>query len=177
MDYKALEKNVIGVVSEQQIKLGYRSEVVRLYYPLSSLNNILRTDYTFMQMLTCLEEFGEYVRERMGRIEVTSDGERFCLVVSPQGSDYIHAYVEKNGFLREFIETIRKHGCTLQEILSVFKKYSKNVHAEKVNNGEFDYLIYFEDGSPDDYRYCLTMEENHMIYHRFSPADYEQLDL
>lgn len=34
-------------------------------------------------------------------------------------------------------------------------------------------IVYFEDGIPDDYRYCLSLEGEHMIYHKFTPEDYE----
>lgn len=53
--------------------------------------------------------------------------------------------------------------------------YSENVHCEKNTTSDFDYLIYFEDGQPDAYRYCLKEEVGHMIYHRYTKADYEQI--
>lgn len=175
MDFSALEKHIIGVVSEQQIKLGYRSEMVRLYYPLESLNRIMKTEDSFVKMLDRLEQFSEYAGSRLGKVEIESDGERFCLSIPSQGSDYIHACTAESGFLPEFVNTIRKHGCTVEQALKVFRRYSDKVHFEQVKNSEFDYLIYFEDGSPDDYRYCLTMEEGHLTYHRFTKEDYEEL--
>lgn len=44
---------------------------------------------------------------------------------------------------------------------------------KKTTGTGFDYLVYFEDGIPDDYRYCLSLEGEHMIYHKFTPEDYE----
>ncbi len=38
---------------------------------------------------------------------------------------------------------------------------------------EFNYLIYFEDGTPDDSYYCFTEEGGHLIYHRFSKNAYK----
>lgn len=38
---------------------------------------------------------------------------------------------------------------------------------------EFNYLIYFEDGTPDDSYYCFTEEGEHLIYHRFSKNAYK----
>ena len=38
--YKILENNLIDIIKEEQAKLGYRKEKIRLYYPLSSLNNM-----------------------------------------------------------------------------------------------------------------------------------------
>jgi len=57
--------------------------------------------------------------------------------------------------------------------MDVFHAYSDHVHMEKTTGTGFDYLVYFEDGIPDDYRYCLSLEGEHMIYHKFTPEDYE----
>ena len=46
---------------------------------------------------------------------------------------------------------------------------------ECVDADGYDYVVYFLDGKPDDYRYCLSMEEGHLTYHRFTKEDYEQL--
>ena len=83
----------------------------------------------------------------------------------------IHIYGSE--FISSFIETIGKHGCTIDELLQQFHRYSDHVHVERTTHGEFDYLVYFEDGVPDDYRYCITDEGCHLIYHRFTPEDYE----
>lgn len=44
VDFTRLEKNIIEVIQEEQIKLGYRSELIRLYYPITSLNRFFHTD-------------------------------------------------------------------------------------------------------------------------------------
>lgn len=36
MTYHRLENSIIDVIKEEQAKLGYRKEEIRLYYPLSS---------------------------------------------------------------------------------------------------------------------------------------------
>ena len=41
MGYEQLERSLIDIMKEEQAKLGYRKEQVRLYYPLSSLNHFL----------------------------------------------------------------------------------------------------------------------------------------
>ena len=43
----------------------------------------------------------------------------------------------------------------------------------RMHNGEFDWLISFEDGQPDAYRYCIADEGCHLTYHRFTKEDYE----
>lgn len=176
MNYAKLENNIIDVIKEEQVKLGYRSEVVRLYYPISSLNRFLGTDCDIEQMKQELSGFCALVEERLGKIEVSNQGERFCLAIPPQGVDYIHEHMKDTEFIHDFIKTIEKHGCTIEDLLQQFHKYSEHVHVEKVNHGEFDYLVYFEDGQPDSFRYCITDEGCHMIYHRFTPEDYEDFD-
>lgn len=172
-NHKRLEQNIIDVIKEEQIKLGYRSETVRLYYPLTSLNNFLKTTYNEEQMQKELSEFCKAVEGTLGRIEVTNRGERFCLAVPPEGIDYIHDHMTDTEFIVEFIRTIEKHGCTMDDIFQQFYKYSEHVHIEKMDGGEFDYLVYFEDGKPDEYRYCIKDEGCHMIYHRFTVEDYK----
>ena len=44
MNYHKLEQSLIDVVKEEQAKLGYRKEEIRLYYPLSSLNHFFGTE-------------------------------------------------------------------------------------------------------------------------------------
>ena len=44
MDYQKLENSLIDVIKEEQAKLGYRKEEIRLYYPLGSLNHFFDTN-------------------------------------------------------------------------------------------------------------------------------------
>jgi hypothetical protein len=168
-----LEQNIADIIKEQQIKLGYRNENVRLYYPLLSLERLLGVTCTAEEMRGYLKEFCNQVKETYGEIEVSEENGRFCFLIPPKGSDYIHEHMEEKEFLIDFIQTVRKHGCTMDEVLQVFHQYSEHLHIEKTEHGEFDYLIYFEDGVPDDFLYCLTVEGEHIIYHRFTKEDYE----
>ena len=43
MDYQALEEHIKDSVMEEQAKLGFRKEVIRLYYPVGMLNNLFGT--------------------------------------------------------------------------------------------------------------------------------------
>ena len=161
------------MLKEQQIKLGYQSETVRLYYPLSSLNHLLLSELDEQQMQKELERFSGAVRERFGEIEISHRKDRFCFAIPPQGSDYVHEHMDSTEFICQFIRAIGRHGCTIEDVIQVFHDYSQHVHVESMENGEFDYMIYFEDGSPDHFRYCIKDEGHHLIYHRFTPEDYE----
>lgn len=165
-------RNIYDVIKEEQIKLGYRKEVIRLYYPLQSLNRFFDSSCDVKEMCDLLGEFAESVKDELGTIDVSVKGERFCLRFPEETSEYIHQHTEQSGFLYDFIAAISKHHVSIDEILDQFKKYSNEVHFEKMDHGEFDYLIYFENGDPDEYRYCLTDEGCHMIYHRFTADDY-----
>lgn len=174
MNFEKLEKNIIDLIEEQQLKLGYLKETVRLYYPLSSLNNFLDTDCDVDGMGAILNEFGEKTIETLGGIAVSNHNERFCIAIPPKGAEYVHNNLNKDGFLAQLINVVRKHGCTFDEVLEVFNGNSSHVHVEQMSNGEFDYLVYFEDNQPDDFRYCISVEGEHVIYHRYTPEDYEE---
>lgn len=173
MGYQKLEKNIIDVLKEEQVKLGYRSETVRLYYPLQSLNRFLKTDHNIEKMQAELELFSRSVESKLGRIEISNEKERFCLSLPPQASDFVHEHMSHTEFIYDFVNTVSKHGITMEEVLEQFYKHSDKVHVEKVDHGEFDYLVYFEDGEPDEFRYCITDEGCHIIYHRFTEEDYK----
>jgi hypothetical protein len=175
-NFKALERNIIDVIKEEQIKLGYRSETIRLYYPMESINNLLNTDYTLTELPAVLNQFCESIKARLGVVRFSNKEMRFCFVIPANGVTYVHEKIEDRYFLREFIEKIRKHNCNLEEILEIFHKHSDHVICKKMNHGEFDYLIYFMDGQPDAFLYCLKFEDGHVIYHRFTKADYESFD-
>ena len=168
-----LERNIIEVIEEGQIKLGYREETIRLYYPLSSLNGFLGTALDAKGMQEALEAFALQAQERLGGIQVSRRGERFCLAVPPQGAAYVHAHTDKDGFLTAFIRLIARHGTGIDEVIALFRAYSPCVEVKALHNGEFDYLIRFEDGRPDAFCYCITDEGCHLTYHRFTRQDYE----
>ena len=46
MNEQKLIQNVIEQIKEAQLKLGAEKEVIRLYFPMASMNAILGTHYT-----------------------------------------------------------------------------------------------------------------------------------
>jgi len=174
MNFSRLEQNICDVLKEEQIKLGYCKETIRLYYPLSSLNNFLKVNLSLEQMQKVMKDFSDYFEGKIAHVDVTNRGERFCLCLSPEVSEYVYSNTDKDGFLYDFVNTVSRHEVTLDEIVSQFRKYSEHVCLEKVSNGEFDYLIYFEDGVPDSFRYCLSDEGHHFTYHRYTIEDYTE---
>lgn len=173
MNFEALQKNLIDFIKESQIKLGYDGQPIGLYYPLESLNALLGADLDAAGMQRALEGFGAFTRDTLGAVAVSRDGDRFCLRIPAEGVAYVHDNVPDAGFLPAFLAVIGRHGIGIIDILEVFHKYSDRVKCARMNNDEFDYLIYFEDGVPDDYRYCIKLHGDHASYHRFTPHDYE----
>lgn len=174
MDYSRLKNNIIEVIEEQQLKLGYLKETVRLYYPLSSLNRFLGVRKQAEAMRQLLQDFVTDEKDCFGNVVVTNEGERFCIAIPPEGVEYVHDHMDTGGFLSDLIAAVTRYGSTLEDVLAPFYKHSGQVRVEKIRNGEFDYLVYFENGKPDSYRYCITVEAEHIIYHRYTKEDYEE---
>ena len=92
--------------------------------------------------------------------------------IPEQGAEYVHAHMKPNEFIRELVELVGKHGCTMQQVKELFLSKGKPVQMEPVDNGEFDLMIRFEGDAEDPYYYCFKDEGCHIIYHRFLPEDY-----
>ena len=172
MEYQELYQNIVDMTVEQQLKLGESSSGLQLYYPLSSLNRFLKTELTREEMLSELSGFSEYASGTLGEVLIDTAGSMFRFTLSPMAQTFAASEREKHAFLRELIGTVSRHGTGMEEVLDVFRKYSDHAVIEKKTGEDFDVLAYFENGIPDRYRYCLTDEGEHVIYHRFTEADY-----
>ncbi|WP_230398445.1 DUF3877 family protein [Novisyntrophococcus fermenticellae] len=172
MNYNQLEKSLTDIMKEEQAKLGYKKEKIRLYYPLSSLNHLLETDVTAEEMPEVLRDFPAYIYNKFGMVQVSHTGERFCFTISEDASEYVHNNMRPNEFIKKLVDLVAEHGCTIEQIIDLFHASSGNIHVDSICNGEFDYLIYFED-TDDKYYYCFKDEGCHIIYHRFLPEDYD----
>lgn len=175
MDFKRLEKNITDNIKEAQIKLGFDNRPMSLNYMENSLKSLLGTD----DLKPALENFSDYVADRMGKITFREIKNGFCITIPEKGTSYVNS-LDGFEFITEFVNTVRQHGVSVNDVLSVFGKYSDKVVVEEKHNGEFDYLVYFADGQPDEYFYCIALEEEinhiHVTYHRFIKEDYEELD-
>ena len=164
-------------MEEQQIKLGFDDSTVWLFYPLTSLNALLNVTLSECEMLSALGLFVQHVKGRLGNIEVSSREGRFGFAIPFEGTEYVRKNLNESKFIVRFIRAISKHGCTIDELLSLCRQYSEHVCFEKMNeDSEFDYLIYFTDGVPDEFYYCIKEDLGHMTYHRFMREDYHGFD-
>lgn len=171
MGYERLEKSLIDLVKEEQAKLGYRKEMIRLYYPLSSLNHFMETNADSEEMQELLADFPKAAEDIFGEVVITHAKDRFCFALSEKASEYVHENMKPNEFIKELVELVAKHGCTMEDIEVLFRSHSDKIVAEPMDNGEFDRMIRFEEGE-DKYYYCFKDEGCHIIYHRFLPEDY-----
>ena len=171
MGYERLEKSLIDLVKEEQAKLGYRKEMIRLYYPLSSLNHFMETNEDSEEMQELLADFPKAAEDIFGEVGITHAKDRFCFALSEKASEYVHENMKPNEFIKELVELVAKHGCTMEDIEVLFRSHSDKIVAEPMDNGEFDRMIRFEEGE-DKYCYCFKDEGCHIIYHRFLPEDY-----
>lgn len=168
-----MKENLIDIIKEEQAKLGYRKETIRLYYPLKSLNYLLHTNTDIDGMNKILGEFCDDVDAFFGKIEISNNGERFCFKIPEQGALYVHENISDSEFIYGLVELVSSHDCNMEKIREYFLKFNDDIYYEKLCNGEFDYLLYFKNGLPDKYYYCFTIDEFHVIYHRFLPNDYK----
>ena len=68
------------------------------------------------------------------------------------------------------------HHLTIEEICRAFAQFNENYVCEEMQPGtDFDYVLYFPEGKPDAWYYCIHMEMGHTIYHRFTEEDYKLL--
>lgn len=187
-NYDNLQRSLIDVIKEEQAKLGYYREDIRLYYPLSSLNHFFGTNVGADEMQLILDGTGEQdhtpiatgmneaLSDKLGMVEVSHRGDRFCFHIPPEGVAYVHENTTENEFIRELVQLVAKHGCTIDQVYKLFQAHSDHVGREKMNNGEFDERIWFKNDVDDPYFYCFKQEGEHMIYHRFLPEDYEDFE-
>ena len=165
MTFDKLEKNLMDVIQEEQAKLGFRREKIRLYYPLTTLNHLLDTEDTAEQMEITLARQPESMTRKLGNLDVTRRGDRFCLCIPEEGSAYVHEHFAETGFIYGKLEDIRR----------LFLSPSENIYVEEMQGEDFDVMIRFPEGMGDPYCYCFRDEGCHVIYHRFLPEDYAEL--
>ena len=181
-NFQYLERNLMDLIAEEQAKLGYRREAVRLYYPLSSLCHLLdgpAEGKTGLQlnadeMQTALELFAESVADKFGNVKISHKNIRFCFLLPEEASDYVHEHQEESRFIYDLVSLIAAHGTTMEDIKEFFRSQEAECVIEDIGGEEFDTLIRFAD-SEDRYYYCFRDEIVHIIYHRFLPEDYHDL--
>ncbi|MFA9464213.1 MAG: DUF3877 family protein [Velocimicrobium sp.] len=173
MNVARLRSTLYEMIKEQQIKLGFAEETVRLYFPKDSFDKLLglSREASKEERREAIALFKEMVKAELGNIKVTYKDERFCIGVSAKGSCYIHEHVLEPPFLVDLIHLFQQHDITIGDVKQVFDQTERSYICEKQVDGEFDYLIHFEDSKEDPYYYCIKFDEGHASYHRFHQFD------
>lgn len=194
MTAQALEKHIYDTVKEWQMKIGYRKESMKLYYPAASLISLLGLENgTGTENLEdALEEFCHKMESVLGKICVSSDEkkERYCLDIPVQGVTYIAENIPDSVFLKKFLQVITAHGSTLEDVKTCFEQFAQEhgilcCQNDKTKEG-MGHIFYFEyDGGPegagygseekDEYVYCVEADDFGLTYHRFDKTDYKKM--
>ena len=172
MNFESLLKNILYVLGESQMKIGYTENAASLNYPPASLARLLEAEEA--QLGQALEDFADFAEPTLGRVTVSVYDGQYCLTIPAQGVRYVHENVPENPFLRELIDTVMEHKAHgIEEIRELFSRYSDNVVCEEVDGDGYDHVLYFSDGQPDAFIYLFETAFGHVSYHRMTKADYE----
>lgn len=177
MNKERFIENIIEQIKEAQLKLGYIKETIRLYFPVRSLCELVQTEPMDGRNLVSLLE-KEFQDTALGTLTfVLCKDDRIEVRIPDKGAAYVHEQVEDPPFLAGIIELFRESHClTIEDLVAFFAKFSMHYVCEKMEPGtDFDYVLYFADGKPDSWYYCVKIEMGHTIYHRFTEADYRSL--
>ena len=173
MNPSKLEQNLSGVIAEMVLKLGLTGVPLSLNYPCASLGRMLGVADDPQALQPALDAFFAARADLFGAVHVEPHEDGFCLAIPAEGVARVMSQAPAAAFLRDLIQTAQTPGATADDLLAAFRRHSDRVHVEPVDNDEFDLLVYFEDGVPDDFRYCIDQHDGFASYHRFSREDYE----
>lgn len=173
MNFDFGKKIIYDFIKEQQMKLGFEQETIRLYIPIQSFKHILnlQKDSSKEEQKRQIGSFRAELEKTLGAVKITGKEERICIAISPEGSRYVHENIEENRFLADLIALFRKHHITIDQVRDIFETYSHEYVCFKQEGEEFDYLLYFKNKEIDEYYYCVKFEEGHASYHRFLEGD------
>lgn len=176
-DFDRLRDYLCDMILEEQLKLGYERETIRFYSPCASIGHILELkERNCEAVMQALASFTSYVADTLGEIRISRcSGERICFLIPAQGATYVHEHWNENPFLEELIQCFCRHGITLSDVQDVFTKFSGQVTCIHIGSDDFDDVLFFENGVPDAYRYCVKFDAGHAFYHRFLKEDFEEL--
>lgn len=94
-----------------------------------------------------LPDFCREVEPHLGKITVSAKKERFCFLIPEEGVVYVKENTLPNEFIKELVELVGHHDCTMEEIKALFEKQPWPVIVTPVKGDEFDLLIRFAEGS------------------------------
>lgn len=173
MNFNLIYNDILNNVKESQIKLGYSFADYTLYYPIDALNRIIGQNLNANELNKGIID--ECVKNQnlagFWQVEETKDN-RLCIIVPKEGVRYI-CEKYKNEFLEDFVNVIISKNVSIDDIKSVFEKYSKDYACiKKEDEEELEYVLSFKDKSIDPYVYVVHFELGQVSYHRFLEKEY-----
>ena len=172
-NFEALHDNLIYVLKESQMKIGYTDNAASLNYPPASLARLMGVEQDDVLLRQALEEFSLYAEPILGQITVSVYDGQFCLTIPHKGVRYVHENVAESLFLRELIDGVMQHQLrNIGEVRALFCRYSDKVVCEETEGDGYDHVLYFADGQPDSFVYLFETAFGHISYHRMTKADY-----
>ena len=181
MHTEQLERHIIDTIKEWQMKIGYKEENMRLYYPDVSLIGMLELPdgTTEKELKKNLAVFAEIVSERLGQIEISNVGDRYCLNVPPEGCKYISEKIPDSELLKNLLVVLDRRENDMDQVRKVFQDYATEhqgicVEEDHENEG-LGLVFYYTSEETDPYVYCMEQDDFGITYHRFSRSDYNKL--
>lgn len=172
-DFSVLKDHLMNVLKESQMKIGYTENAASINYPPASLCRLLGEELNEQELNDRLSLFCDEIRPLLGTVTVSRYEGQYRLTVSSEGVRYVHEHIPDSPFLKELIALIReRRPKEIGEIIAVFQKYSDKVVVEASDNEEYNYVLYFEDGMPDDFVYLVEARFGYVSYHRLTKPDY-----
>jgi len=181
MENISLEHHIIDTIKEWQMKIGFQPGSMRLYYPQSSLAGMLslKTASSEKELWQALGDFIADVRERLGDIQVSHAGDRYCLEVPDAGCRYVKEQVPDPEFLKRFLKALNDKSADMEKIRNVFLSYAseRSGQCRESGHGEegLGRVFFFDRNDIDPYVYCIEQDDFGLTYHRFSRQDYKNL--
>lgn len=168
-----LKTNICDSIKECEIKLGYQEKAIHLYYPESTLLELLEAEPGNLPEKITL--FCQMQTDAFGDITITETQEkgRYRITVPAKGVKYVHKNITASPFMVAFVKEIHEPGRTKDDIVKLFHEFSTNISIEKME--EKEWAVYFQDGIPDAYVYYIEEDDFGLQYHRFTKKTFERM--
>ncbi len=173
--YNYLLKNLTDSVYEMMLKLDEeKSNGISVYYTPDLISYLLGEDEN--SALSKIDGFSEFAKGHIGTISIDhlKDG-RIGIKVGRDGIGSIMYANSEKIFLKNLIKKVRDRKSSIQDIKNIFEEESAEYKCIETFGDEFQYVIYFEDSSIDEYKYCFTFDAMGSYYHRFTDYDFDKL--
>ncbi|MDO4458860.1 MAG: DUF3877 family protein [Clostridia bacterium] len=168
-----LERNLIDNILESEVKLGHADMPITFYYPSASLSELLGCDESELE--SEILKFCEEEADRFGKItieELANEKGRYAVTVPVYGVKWVHDNFEPGDFMKSFITEIKKPFNTIDNIINLFRCYSKETEVNQVSEDEWS--LSFSDESIDPYVYHVEKNVFGLEYHRFTREAYRK---